>query len=108
MLATPYNLTREQLAALDMTSFETTTIWSDGIQTYEGTSLAALAELLGLTEGKILATAINDYTVEIPVSDAVEGGPIIAVLMNGEEMSVRDKGPLWIVYPLRFEQGLSL
>lgn len=92
-------LDREQLAALDMTSFETTTIWSDGIQTYEGTSLAALAELLGLTEGKILATAINDYTVEIPVSDAVEGGPIIAVLMNGEEMSIRDKGPLWIVYP---------
>ena len=90
---------REQLAALDMTAFDTTTIWSDGVHTFEGTSLAALAELLDLTEGTILATAINDYTVEIPASDAVDGGPIIAILMDGEDMSVRDKGPLWIVYP---------
>ena len=45
------------------------------------------------------ATAINDYAVEIPVSDAVVGGPIVAYFLNGEPMSVRDKGPLWIVYP---------
>ena len=29
----------------------------------------------------------------------MEGGPIIAYMMNGEEMSVRNKGPLWLVYP---------
>jgi hypothetical protein len=33
------------------------------------------------------------------MSDAVEGGPIVAYLMNGEEMSIRDKGPLWVIYP---------
>ena len=33
------------------------------------------------------------------MSDAVEGGPIIAYYTNGEEMSRRDKGPLWVVYP---------
>ncbi|WP_394152898.1 oxidoreductase [Loktanella salsilacus] len=92
-------LDREQLAALDMSSFDTTTIWSDGVHTFAGTSLAAIVDFLNVTDGTILATAINDYTVEIPVSDAVEGGPIIATLMDGEEMSVRDKGPLWIVYP---------
>ena len=50
-------------------------------------------------DGTITATAINDYAVEIPMSDAVEGGPIIAYHTNGEEMSRRDKGPLWVVYP---------
>ena len=45
------------------------------------------------------ATAINNYAIEIPVSDAVNEGPIIAYLMDGKKMSVRDKGPLWIVYP---------
>ena len=54
---------------------------------------------MGVTDGTLLATAINDYTVEIPVSDAVPGGPIVAYLMDGQEMPVRDKGPLWIVYP---------
>lgn len=43
--------------------------------------------------------ALNDYAVDIPVSDAVADGPIVAYLMNDQPMPVRDKGPLWIVYP---------
>ena len=29
----------------------------------------------------------------------VQDGPILAYLNDGEEMPVRDKGPLWVVYP---------
>lgn len=87
------------LSELDSTAFETTTIWTEGAHIFQGVSLHVFAELVGAEAGTFLATAINDYTVEIPVSDAVEGGPIIAYLMDGEEMSVRDKGPLWIIYP---------
>lgn len=89
----------EMLSALGLESIKTTTIWTEGLQTFEGVSLKALAEMLEIESGTFLATAINDYTVEVPVSDAVEGGPIIAFMMNGEEMSVRDKGPLWVIYP---------
>ena len=90
---------RAALEAFDLEVIETTTIWTNGAQTFEGVSLAAITDAIGAEEGKLLATAINDYTVEIPLSDAVENGPIIAMKLNGEEMSVRDKGPLWIVYP---------
>jgi hypothetical protein len=89
----------ETLSALGLEIVETTTIWTDGVQTFEGVSLKTLIDTLGVQDGTLLATAINDYTVEIPVSDAVEDGPIIAVMVNGERMSVRDKGPLWIIYP---------
>ena len=89
----------DALAALDAETFETTTIWTEGLNSFQGVSLKTLTDLLGTKEGTLLATAINDYTVEIPVSDAVEGGPIIAYLMNDEVMSVRDKGPLWVIYP---------
>lgn len=92
-------LDRDMLMALETTSFETSTIWTDGVHTFEGVSLKTLTQFLGLEDGTMLATAINDYTVEIPLSDAVEGGPIIAYLMDGNTMSVRDKGPLWVVYP---------
>jgi hypothetical protein len=87
------------LRGLPAKSFDTSTIWTDGVHTFTGVSLKSLAELIDVTEGTFRATAINDYTVEIPVSDAVVDGPIIAYLMDGEEMSVRDKGPLWIIYP---------
>ncbi|WP_341365901.1 molybdopterin-dependent oxidoreductase [Yoonia sp. BS5-3] len=89
----------QMLTDLDGTAFETTTIWTDGVQVFEGVALDVLMDQLGVTEGTILATAINDYTVEIPVSDAVEGGPMVAYKVNGDTMSVRDKGPLWVVYP---------
>lgn len=90
---------RASLSALGLETVETATIWTEGVQVFEGVSLAALVDLLGVERGTLRATAINDYTIEIPVSDAVEGGPIIALRLNGEEMSLRDKGPLWIIYP---------
>ncbi len=96
---TRHEYSLEQLKALPVTSFETTTIWTTGSQTFEGVSLLALMNAIEVAEGTIQATAINDYSVTIPMSDATADGPIIAYLTNGETMSRRDKGPLWIVYP---------
>lgn len=87
------------LEAIGTTEFETTTIWTDGLQIFKGTPLVTLMQALGVENGTIRATAINDYYVEIPMTDAVENGALIAFARNGEEMSVRDKGPLWVVYP---------
>lgn len=87
------------LEAMEPSRIETTTIWTEGVQSFTGISLAALLDNLGVTQGTLKATAINDYAVEIPVEDAIEGGAIIAFMRNGAPMSVRDKGPLWIVYP---------
>ena len=90
---------RAALMALSATTFETSTIWTDDVHSFTGVSLQTLALEMGVSDGWFLATAINDYSVKIPMSDAVEGGPIVAYLMNGEEMSIRDKGPLWVIYP---------
>lgn len=87
------------LEGLGAVEFETSTIWTQGLQHFEGVPLDHLVDHLGIAGTTLRATAINDYSVDIPFSDAVEGGPIIAYKLNGEEMSVRDKGPLWIVYP---------
>lgn len=92
-------LDRRMLMSMPVTGFKTKTIWTKGKQLFKGVSLHELLESLGVTEGTLKATAINDYSVLIPVSDAVEGGPIVSYSRNGALMSVRDKGPLWIVYP---------
>lgn len=89
----------EMLEDLDDTTIETSTIWTEGKHTFQGVSLAVLAKRLGISGANLRAVAVNDYVVEVPMSDAVENGPIIAYKMDGETMSVRDKGPLWLVYP---------
>ncbi|MGC0223826.1 oxidoreductase [Pseudooceanicola nitratireducens] len=87
------------LEAMETVTYETETIWTEGPQTFTGVLLSDLMELVGATGESLAATAINDYAVKIPATDWVDGGPIIAYLQNGNPMSVRDKGPLWVIYP---------
>ena len=87
------------LKALPATEFTTSTIWTNGKQDFKGVSVKALLDLLGVTSGTLKATAINDYAIDIPVAEAGAQAPIIAYSDNGKPMSVREKGPLWVVYP---------
>lgn len=96
-------LTLTEMKGFEAETFETSTIWTTGPQSFTGVPLADLlahfnlaADTPGLT---IEARAVNDYMVEIPLSDAIAGGPIVAYLRNGKTMSLRGKGPLWLVYP---------
>ncbi|OIQ27172.1 MAG: oxidoreductase [Alphaproteobacteria bacterium MedPE-SWcel] len=89
----------DQLRAIEEREVNTTTIWSDGVQEFVGVSLDVLMAHVGVSEGVLEAAAVNDYAVEIPMSDARKGGPMIAYMRNGKTMSLRDKGPLWLVYP---------
>ena len=89
----------EMLEALPSVEFTTATIWTDGPQTFRGVPLNVFLDAIEADGETISARAINDYAVSIPVSDAVDGGPIIAYRQNGNYMSRREKGPLWVVYP---------
>jgi hypothetical protein len=87
------------LTALPSETFETSTIWTDGVQEFRGVSLDVLLEHVGATGDNLQLRALNDYRITIPASDAREGGPIVAYEQNGNPMSIRNKGPLWLVYP---------
>jgi hypothetical protein len=89
----------EGLEALGLSKIITTTSWTDGPITFEGVKLVDVLAASKLEGGELHATAINDYAVDIPMSDAAKYPVIIATKMNGERMSVRDKGPLWVIYP---------
>lgn len=96
---TEWTFDMDSLQAMEEISFETTTIWTEGTQTFQGVSLKGLLDHVGAQGDTLRAIALNDYAVTIPTADAVTDGPIVAYMRNGADMSVRDKGPLWIVYP---------
>lgn len=89
----------DMLEQLGTEHFKTSTIWTEGVSEFSGVSLSTLVHLLGVTSGDLEMVAVNDYSVTVPVSDAVKQGPIIAFAMDGKPMSIRNKGPLWLVYP---------
>jgi hypothetical protein len=54
---------------------------------------------VGAQGTRITAVALNDYRTEIPAEDATRHDVIVARLMNNRPMRIREKGPLFIVYP---------
>lgn len=94
-----HEYTLAQLRALGEVQVETSTIWTEGDQEFVGVPLRTLMTGLGIENGTVTASAVNDYAVVIPLADANAMAPIIAYERNGATMSLRDKGPLWVIYP---------
>jgi hypothetical protein len=88
----------DMLKALGTQEIKTSTIWTEGVQTFVGVPMASIYTAVGANGAAILATAVNDYAVSIPVEDWTVGAPMLAFERDGAAMSVRDKGPLWVVY----------
>lgn len=78
-----------------------------GRHRWQGVPLRLLAERLGGGPASaVQLTALNDYTVTIPWSDLLQYDPILAYQRDGQPMSVRDKGPLILIYPFDTHRGL--
>lgn len=90
------------LAALDalaQQSFRTRTPWTPGPYNFSGPSLKAILDAAGAHYGIVTAAAANNYTVAMPVQDASSAAPVVVTRINGKTFGLRDKGPLWILYP---------
>ena len=89
----------DMLRHVGSVTISTSTPWTDGVQVFEGVLLSELLANIASTPSSMTVTAINEYQVVIPASDAVKGGPILAWAQNGKQLSIREKGPLWLIYP---------
>lgn len=90
---------RPMLEALGSDGFKTTTPWYNGEVSFEGVRMDALMRHVGAKGDSVLVTALNDFSTEIPISDFSRYGVLLALKRDGNYMPVRDKGPLFIVYP---------
>jgi len=90
---------RSMLESLGMETIETTTPWYSGPVKFEGISLDKLMKRLGASGERAVFVALNDYSSEIPIEDFAKHNVILALKRNGEYMPVRDKGPLFVIYP---------
>ena len=87
------------LEKLGVVSFQTTSPWYNGRTTFAGIPLQKLMDYVGAKGSVVKVTALNDYTTIIPLSDFKKYNVILALKINGEYMPIRDKGPLFVVYP---------
>nr|WP_279306520.1 molybdopterin-dependent oxidoreductase [Microvirga solisilvae] len=89
---------RAMLEAFGKIAYTTSSEVSVKPMTFEGVPLRAVLERVGAKGKSMTATALNDYRVAIPMED-LQFEPILAMKVDGQVITARDKGPLWIVYP---------
>jgi hypothetical protein len=97
-----------QLTALPQHSFTTSTPWFKRPVKFTGPLLRDVLAAAG-AEGvtTLTAVALNKYKVDIPAEDARLHRVLVARLLDDKPMPVREKGPLFIVYPFDEERALQ-
>lgn len=81
------------------------TPWTEGQVEFSGPFLREILKAAGAKGANLKIKALNDYAADVPAEDA-ELDTILATKMNGKPMSVRDKGPLMLVYPFDEDKAL--
>jgi hypothetical protein len=84
---------------LPQASFTSQTPWYVQPRKFTGPLLRDVLSAAGAQGTTVRALALNDYRVDIPMGDAMQHDVIVARLLDDKPMAVRDKGPLFIVYP---------
>lgn len=88
----------KMLEALPQQTFTTRTPWYDKPVTFSGPLLADVLAAVKASGSTVSAVAINDYKISIPMGD-MQHKPIVAILLDGKPMPVREKGPMFVIYP---------
>lgn len=91
---------RDTLLNLGIETLETETHYTTGMQRFEGIRLSRLLEAVGARGETLTTTALDGYGVDIPMADVERYQVFLAMKWNGEVMRPRNKGPIWIIYPI--------
>jgi hypothetical protein len=87
------------LEQLPQQSFVTRTPWYASPRKFTGPLLRDVLAACDAQGSNVRAVALNDYRVDLPFEDAQRFDVLVARLIDDKPMAVRDKGPLFIIYP---------
>lgn len=87
------------LERMPQATFTTKTPWYALPRKFTGPLLRDVLTAAGASGTTLRAVALNDYWIEIPFDDATRHDVIVARLLDDKPMAVRDKGPLFVIYP---------
>jgi len=93
-------LSEADLMAMPQATVNTENEFVDAMTAFEGPLGRDVLALAGESGETVVLTAVNDYAVEVPFEDFVNYEVVFAMSADGEVFSRRDKGPIWVVYPM--------
>lgn len=87
------------LEAMEQQTLLTRTPWFAQARRFTGPLLRHVLALAGAHGNTLRLIALNDYRVDMPMDDVQRHDVLLARLIDDKPLSVRDKGPLFVIYP---------
>jgi len=87
------------LERMPQRSLHPETPWYAAARSFSGPLLRDVLAAAGAKGKTLRLVALNDYRVEVPFDDAQRYDVVVARQLDGKPMSVREKGPLFVMYP---------
>ena len=92
---------RAGLEEMPWQTVETGNPFVDHVATFRGPSAFGVASQIGHAGARqVRLIAANDYFTEVELSELDRFDAILAMEMNGRPLTLRDYGPIWVMYPL--------
>lgn len=79
----------------------------DAARSVKGVLARDLMKFSGPAAEIMSVVALDGYAIDVPVSDITAYDVIIATEIDGKPLSVRDKGPAWLIYPVSEHKELD-
>lgn len=95
------------LKKLPQKTFTTHTPWFKEPVTFTGPLVRDVLAKAQLKGTMLEAVALDDYKSKIPFSDVMNFDAILAHSINGAQLTAKNKGPLFIVYPYDSKKELQ-
>lgn len=97
----------DALAALPQTTVRADFPKGGPVVEFTGVSIAALAEAAGATGATVSVQALDGYAVEVPMSEMVEKGAVLALARDGKPLGIGSFGPAQLVFPRAEREDLA-
>ncbi|WP_444676950.1 molybdopterin-dependent oxidoreductase [Halomonas sp. E19] len=93
------HLDRALMMMLAPTEVVTHTPWTEGAGHFEGPLFRAVLEAAGVQADEVRVSSLDGFGATVPVAELHDYSVILAVLRDGEPLTVRDLGPVFVLYP---------
>ena len=103
---TVYAFRAKDFQALKQHDIVTKTSWTP-VATFSGPLMRDILAKVGATGSKVKFQALNDYAYSIDRREFDKYNVILARSMNKKQLEVKERGPLWIMYPIADMPGTA-
>lgn len=97
----------EMLERLDIVKVRADFPMGGNEHVFEGPTLASVLDAAGAKGETLVLKALDGYAIEVPVSELLRKGAVLALRRDGKALGIGDFGPVHLVFPRAEREDLK-